>query len=419
MLIKIFANRNYKKEYFGNEGTQNENRVTILTFEFPEELNEYNKRIVFLTPDGNKEDLIVDDSYIITNGIAKYEEVQAYVWLTNEKNQDFRSRLFNLKFYYNEQSDETEPTEEELDIYNTLITELNKAINRVAEIEIDVGTMAELKERVDVIDVKIVNLEEWIDAINTKFDELGVDIETIDNKVDEVRVLAENNSSEINNVSQELEGVDLEIERLSGNVNNIASDVARIDEKVDGIATSVETNKAEIRELEENQNYLEENKADKTEIPDVSEFIKNTVDNLINYYKKSETYTQAEVNQLIGAIKTAHFEVVERLPEIGENNIIYLVPKTIAKENDIYEEYIYVNEFYEFIGSTAVDLTGYATENWVNNQGFLKEHQSLKDYALKIELPTKTSDLDNDSNFINQTQMEDYIDSLNAEEVLY
>lgn len=203
-----------------------------------------------------------------------------------------------------------------------------------------------------------------------------------------------------------------EIEQINDLTEQLDKDITNIDNRVTGL-------NEELTEQEETINHLADIKADKAEIPDVSEFIKKTVNDLVNYYKKSETYTQTEVKQLIGAIKTAHFEVVENLPVIGENNIIYLVPKTITKENDIYEEYIYVNEFYEFIGSTAVDLTGYATENWVNNQGFLKEHQSLKDYALKAELPTKTSDLDNDSNFINQTQMEQYIDSLNGNEVLY
>lgn len=36
----------------------------------------------------------------------------------------------------------------------------------------------------------------------------------------------------------------------------------------------------------------------------------------------------------------------------------------------------------------SVDTTTIATQNWVNNQGFLKEHQSLTAYALKSEIPS-------------------------------
>ena len=38
--------------------------------------------------------------------------------------------------------------------------------------------------------------------------------------------------------------------------------------------------------------------------------------------------------------------------------------------------------------SEIPSLGGYATETWVNNQGYLKEHQDLSDYAKKNEVPT-------------------------------
>ena len=38
--------------------------------------------------------------------------------------------------------------------------------------------------------------------------------------------------------------------------------------------------------------------------------------------------------------------------------------------------------------SRIPDLTGYATESWVTSQGYLTEHQSLADYALKSEIPS-------------------------------
>ena len=49
-------------------------------------------------------------------------------------------------------------------------------------------------------------------------------------------------------------------------------------------------------------------------------------------------------------------------------------------------------------------VEGLASEEWVNQQGFLKEHQSLVEYAKKSELPTKTSELVNDSNFLTEHQ---------------
>lgn len=90
-----------------------------------------------------------------------------------------------------------------------------------------------------------------------------------------------------------------------------------------------------------------------------SGYITNAVNDLVNYYLKSETYTKQEVNDLISAISTITMEIVQTLPQTGESNIIYLVPKSTAQTNNYYDEYIYTNNNWEKIGDTEIDLTNY------------------------------------------------------------
>lgn len=91
----------------------------------------------------------------------------------------------------------------------------------------------------------------------------------------------------------------------------------------------------------------------------IADFITNTVDDLTNYYLKSETYTQAEVNSLVGQITS--FEVVATLPVSDiKTNVIYLVGP-IGTGADKYEEYIYSNSTWVKIGETSIDLSGYVT----------------------------------------------------------
>ena len=91
--------------------------------------------------------------------------------------------------------------------------------------------------------------------------------------------------------------------------------------------------------------------------------ITNAVDNLINYYKKTETYTQTEVNNLISAAATGGFSVVSALPTTDiSTKTIYLLPKTTSETNNVYDEYIYVNSDWELIGDTTIDLTAYQTK---------------------------------------------------------
>lgn len=99
-------------------------------------------------------------------------------------------------------------------------------------------------------------------------------------------------------------------------------------------------------------------------------FIKNTVSNLANYYLKSETYAQAEVQALIAAAVSSvagklNMEVVDSLPVEGiSTTTFYLVPKETAQEKNLYDEYINTDgteSGWEIIGavSTSVDLSDY------------------------------------------------------------
>lgn len=92
-----------------------------------------------------------------------------------------------------------------------------------------------------------------------------------------------------------------------------------------------------------------------------SGFITKAVNDLTNYYLKSDTYTKEEVQSLISALNSVTLQKIESLPESGESNVIYLVPKS-GSGNDIYDEYIYIDGKPERIGSTQVDLSNYVQE---------------------------------------------------------
>lgn len=97
-------------------------------------------------------------------------------------------------------------------------------------------------------------------------------------------------------------------------------------------------------------------------IPDVSSFITKAVDDLTNYYTTSQTYTQSEVNQLIGAINQFKYEIAASTSAVTSpaSNVLYLIGPT-GSGSDKYEEYVYTNSTWTKIGDTSVDLSGYVT----------------------------------------------------------
>lgn len=76
---------------------------------------------------------------------------------------------------------------------------------------------------------------------------------------------------------------------------------------------------------------------------------------------------KSKIDSLVGFIA----KVVSELPATGENGVMYLKLNTSASvEGNIYDEYIWVNNKFEKIGSTetTVDLSGYVTQTEMNTQ---------------------------------------------------
>lgn len=144
-------------------------------------------------------------------------------------------------------------------------------------------------------------------------------------------------------------------------------------------------------------------KADKSEIPTKVSQLQNDSGYLTSFTETDPTvpawakaaqkpsYTAAEVGaptvaemntaigEAVGQINSFDITVVQALPTQDiSTHTIYLVPKT-GETNDVYDEYIYINSKWEMVGNTQIDLS---------------------DYALKSELPTKVSELSNDSGYL-------------------
>ena len=73
--------------------------------------------------------------------------------------------------------------------------------------------------------------------------------------------------------------------------------------------------------------------------------------------------------------------------------------------NDVIKENYYTKtEVDQKVANVKVDLTGYATEDYVNKQIAAIPTPDLSGYALKEEIPTKVSELENDSGYLTEHQ---------------
>lgn len=90
-------------------------------------------------------------------------------------------------------------------------------------------------------------------------------------------------------------------------------------------------------------------------------------------------YVDTSITTAISGIVGVEFEVVQTLPATGDAGTIYLVPNQGTTPN-IYDEYIYVNNAFEKIGTTEIDLSNYVTTTDLNT--------ALADYTTTANLAT-------------------------------
>ena len=125
------------------------------------------------------------------------------------------------------------------------------------------------------------------------------------------------------------------------------------------------------------RNYkLRQTGAEVQEILDraMSDFITKEVDNLVNYYLKSDTYSRDEITQLFAGLTSNFIQFVPYLPEASAQTYglkIYLVPSANPVTRDEKDEYItkFENGVYswEKFGTTSVSIDGYVTEEMLQD----------------------------------------------------
>lgn len=114
------------------------------------------------------------------------------------------------------------------------------------------------------------------------------------------------------------------------------------------------------------------------------------------YYTETEIDAKvnninSQINSLIGFTAT----IVNSLPSTGEVGVMYLKLNTSASvEGNIYDEYIWVNNKFEKIGSTetTVDLSGYVTQTEMNTQLANKANTNHRHTSDSIDLEEGNED---------------------------
>lgn len=102
-----------------------------------------------------------------------------------------------------------------------------------------------------------------------------------------------------------------------------------------------------------------------SDLDDADQYVLN--EQLEDFYKKNETYSREEVNNLVDTIPKFAIEVVTTLPTTQiSTTTIYLIKTSETETGNLYTEYIFVNGNWEILGIQKLDLTNYYTKQEVD-----------------------------------------------------
>ncbi|MEO3211822.1 hypothetical protein [Parabacteroides distasonis] len=112
-----------------------------------------------------------------------------------------------------------------------------------------------------------------------------------------------------------------------------------------------------------------------SDVPSNAKFTDTIFDDSVLRQQISDTLNASKqyTNEQIGKIVGFDISVVSTLPSIGQKGIIYLVPKSDGRNTDFHNEYIWIDDKYELIGNTAIDLSAYSTTEQNDNKYVPKE----------------------------------------------
>ena len=115
-------------------------------------------------------------------------------------------------------------------------------------------------------------------------------------------------------------------------------------------------------------NVVETVKVNNTALtPDANKAVNITIPTALSGFTNDEdfqngTQVSAAIAAAIAGVTSIEFRIVEELPAVGENGVIYLIQYAQTPQGNVYQEWIWIAsiEEYETLGSTnQIDLSGY------------------------------------------------------------
>lgn len=317
----------------------------------------------------------------------------------------FNFKLMQYKYKYDKDPDNilNSNATDVLDAYTTIVNPLGEELEQLnGEVIDDVVKFTLDKTYTDQLtEIGIYKLQIHIKCTHAEFSIPPITFEVLERlkgKSTPANSQADSAQVDITTIQNEVAQIDV----VDGILNVVwqRGDIissTKLNQMTEAINNNTRTNKTQANKITQIENEVTEASQG---ISSLNERL-NSNDNV--YAKKTEIPTKT--SQLTNDSDYAtNASVDEKIANVSTGGQVDL--SSYAKKTDLPTRTSQLTNDSNFISSIPSE---YITESELNAKGYLTEHQSLEDYALKTELPsvpTKVSQLTNDSGFINSIPSE-------------
>ena len=200
---------------------------------------------------------------------------------------------------------------------------INATINTLNTGKEEIENLANAKDR--FLEIKFQSLKQTLaDFATTKDEEIR---NTADGKIDEIATTATTESDKIKVVTT----------TANESKTALESTIQQSESSKTSLDSTIQRGTAKDKELENH-------------IAEINQII-----------AEGKAVTKDELKAEILKLKGLSIEVLDTLPESGKAGVIYFIKSTTQDEQNLFDEYAWVNDKWEMIGSKSIDLSQYAT----------------------------------------------------------
>lgn len=229
-----------------------------------------------------------------------------------------------------------------------------------------------------------------IDA-NTK---LGQSIKTGQDVVSKINAADKNLTTSMINASTTKTNLDTSIENAKAAKTNLDGSIDKANIAKKNLDTSTSQGNATDSKLRDTDTKASTSISTLQDLLNQSTTTEQNLKDIIASGNLDKYITEPKLQEALAKIKTLKKEVVDTLPSTGQDDVIYLVKDSKGKANNVYLEYLWINGVFELIGSTEVDLSGYAKTSDLTPYAKTAEVDTK---ISNIKIPSKLSELTDDS----------------------